>query len=77
MELIRRSAEAVTSGDGSVADLRSTLLTNMDDLCRHRPLEGDYLNLFQAIERWEASVGPDHDTAEGEIKDLAAGLAAT
>ena len=76
-ELIRRSAEAVTSGDGSVADLRSTLLSNMDDLCRDRPLEGDYLNLFQAIERWEASVGTDHATAENEIKAVAERLAAT
>ena len=75
-ELIRRSAEEVTSGDGSVADLRSTLLINMDDLCRDRPLEGDYLSLFQAIERWESSVGPDHDTAQSEIKDVAARLAA-
>jgi hypothetical protein len=76
-ELIRLSAEAVTSGDGSVADLRSTLLSNMEDLCRDRPLQGDYLNLFQAIERWEASVGTDHVTAENEVKLVAEHIAAT
>ena len=48
----------------------------MNDLCRNRPLEGD-LSLFQAIERWEASVGTDHDAAESEIKAVAEHLAAT
>ena len=43
----------------------------MEDLCRDRPLEGDYLNLFQAIERSETSMGTDHVTAENEVKVVA------
>jgi hypothetical protein len=76
-ELIRQSAEALSSGSGSVAELRSTLLSNMHDLCRDRPLEGDYLSLFQAIERWEASVGTDHEIPEDEVMGVAERLAAT
>ena len=73
---ICQSAKALTSGDSSVADLRSTLLSNLNDLCRDHPLEGDYFNLFQALERWEASVGTNRTTPENNVKMLAERLAA-
>ena len=75
-ELICFSAKALTSGDGSGADLRSTLLSNLHDLCRDHPLEGDYLSLFQALERWEASVGTERNSAENDIKIVADRLVA-
>jgi hypothetical protein len=74
--LIRQSARALSSGGGSVAGLRSTLLSNLHDLCRNHPLEGDYLNLFEALGHWEASVGADHKEAESYIKTVADRLAA-
>lgn len=70
-ELIRQAAEPLTSGQGSVTHLRSTLLSNIHDLCRDHPLEGDYLGLFQALEPWEASVGTEHDEAQHQIKTVA------
>jgi len=74
-ELIRQSAQALASGRGSVADLRSALHSNLYDLCRDRPLEGDYLTLLEALERWEASVGVDRLTAENDISTVAGRLA--
>jgi hypothetical protein len=69
--LIRQSAQALSSGGGSVAELRSTLLSNLYDLCRDHPLQGDYLDLFEVLERWEASVGAERIEAEDDIKTLA------
>jgi hypothetical protein len=75
-DFIRQSAQALSSGGGSVPELRSTLLSNLHDLCRDHPLRGDYLNLFEALERWEASVGADRNEAEDEIKTIAERLGA-
>ena len=33
-------------------------------------------NLFEAVERWEASVGADHNEAENAVKAMADRLAA-
>lgn len=75
-ELIRQAAKALTSGQGSVTHLRATLLSNIHDLCRDHPLEGDYLGLCQALERWKASVGTEHNEVQHEIKTVAERLAA-
>jgi len=63
-ELIRQSAQALSSGGRSLAVLRSTFLSNLHDLCRDRPLQGSYLILFEALERWESSVGDDRNKTE-------------
>jgi hypothetical protein len=75
-ESIHQAADAFISSDNSLADLLSTLLSNLPDLCRDRPLNGDHLGLFQAIERWEAAVGDDRDVAEYDVKAVAVRLAA-
>ena len=75
-ELIRHAAKALASGQGSVTHLRATLLSNIHDLCRDHPLEGDYLGLFHALERWEVSVGTEHNEVQHEINTLAERLAA-
>jgi hypothetical protein len=75
-DAIRQAARALSSGDGSVVELRSTLLSNLHDLCRDRPLQGDYLRLFEALERWEASVGADRNQAEDRVTTQAERLAA-
>ena len=74
--LLRHAAKALASGQGSVTHLRATLLSNIHDLCRNHPLEGDYLGLFQALERWEASVGTEHNEVQHEINTLAERFAA-
>lgn len=54
-QAVRDTARLVAAEACDVLELRSALLNNLRDLCSERPLQGDFLLLFDALERWEAA----------------------
>ena len=52
------AANAFGIGDATIQEMWAALHANLQDLCRDAPLTGDYLDLFNALERWESSAGP-------------------
>jgi hypothetical protein len=47
----------------------SAFHTNLYQLARERPWEGDLLDLFNALERWEVAVGDGRDEVERSSHD--------
>ena len=60
---VRSVAASFGRGDADVKAMWAALHGNLHDLCSDRPLEGDFLDLFNALERWEEAVGSERDTA--------------
>ncbi len=52
---IRAAARRFVQGEVGIVEVWNALHANLVDLCRDEPLHGDFLALFQALERWEAS----------------------
>jgi len=72
---VRRAVLAVArefgTGSATVQDMWAALHGNLHDLCREGPLTGDYLDLFNALERWESSIGHDRDNEVGSARAIA------
>ncbi len=49
----------------------SSFHANLFELCAERPLAGDFLKLFQAMELWETAVGEGRDDAERDARIVA------
>jgi hypothetical protein len=75
-KVIRSAARSLASGDGSVEHLWSVFHANLHDLCSERPLDGDYLSLFECLERWDASVPSARSAAEDDVRSVAGRLGA-
>jgi hypothetical protein len=72
--LIRDAAIRFAAGEATVVEMWSALHSNLHDLCRDEPLTGDFLDLFQSLERWEAAVSDERKVAEAEVRSVAARL---
>jgi hypothetical protein len=71
---LRMAATEFASGSDSPARLWPVIHGgNLTDLCRD-PLTGDFLRLFQALEHWEASVSPERERPEDEVRTIASNL---
>jgi len=69
------AAREYASGKSSPRALWSTFESHLRDLSRERPLSGDFLRLFQALDLWEQqSATPERERAEKEIREIAARL---
>lgn len=73
---VRVSAWLFAKGELDLTTFRSAFLGSLDELCREEPLGGDHLELFRALEEWEA-VGGDHRLRSIEVvRSVAVRLAA-
>jgi hypothetical protein len=61
--------------EANVHDLWSSFHSALADLCRDEPLQGRFLDLFLALEKWEESVEPERTAARDELRRIAARLA--
>lgn len=71
---IRLAAREYASGSDRPPLIWSALNSHLTALCRDEPLDGDFLRLFQALERWEQSVSPERERAEDDIRSIASSL---
>jgi hypothetical protein len=60
---IRSVAASFGRGEADVQAMWAALHGNLHDLCADRPLEGNFLDLFNSLERWEAAVGSGREAA--------------
>jgi hypothetical protein len=60
----RQAAARFGAGDSSIVEMWTAFHANLEALCAERPLEGDFLNLFEAMELWETAVGERRNDAE-------------
>ena len=72
---VRAVARSFNQGDATLAQMWSALHSNLDELCRDHPLEGDFLDLFLALERWEVAEDSDRETAADAARAAAGRLA--
>ena len=72
---INRTAELFAQGDVDVLAMWDSFHRNLYDLCRDEPLSGHFLNMFEALEAWELSVGPGRSDAEEVAREVARLLA--
>lgn len=72
---IRAAAEEFASGRTDIRGMWTALHSNLRDLCAETRLEGDFLQLFFALESWEASVGDDRRRSEDAARVIASRLA--
>src|SRR3954462_1012330 len=60
---VRSAASQFGSGETDIHAMWSALHRNLRDLCAEAPLQGDFLELFNALQRWEAASGVDRSAA--------------
>jgi hypothetical protein len=69
---VRRAAARFADGEATIQEMWSALHGNLHGLCASGPLRGDFLALFNALDRWESSVGRSRDLAVDAARDIAA-----
>ena len=74
---VNTAAKAFGNGDATIQDMWAALHGSLHDLCRDAPLAGDYLDLFNALERWESSTGHNREDEIGSARAIAQRLGAS
>lgn len=74
-ELIREAAGSFAREESGIPQLWSAFHSNLHELCAQRPLQGEFLALFNAFETWEAASGPEKLQAVEHLHEVAARLA--
>ena len=70
-KIIQENARLFVAGDATVEDFWRVFHSSLDALCDEGPLEGDYLSLFESLEKWEVSLPSDRNSAEDDIRTKA------
>lgn len=74
---IRDAAACFGSAHLEVTEMWTTFHSHLHDLCGESQLQGEFLELFNALERWESAVGDDKDAAIASARATALRLAHT
>jgi hypothetical protein len=74
LNTVQSVAARFGAGDATTREMWSALHANLHELSADGSLQGDYLNLFNALEQWETAVGDDRAAAEAEARAVAARL---
>jgi hypothetical protein len=70
-DAVRAVALDFGAGMASVIDMWTAFQEHLFDMCADAPLSGVFLDLFTALERWEASVGAASEKAIADARAIA------
>ena len=73
-ERIQEAAEHFLRGDTSVLDFTSAFRSAMDQFTQDRPLHGQELDLFYALEEWESAAWAKRPELVDRLRTLAQGI---
>lgn len=73
---LRFTAARFAAGTASIQDMWHSFHGHLADLCAEEPLDGEFLQLFNDLEAWEASVGDNRERAVEAVRGSAERLAA-
>jgi hypothetical protein len=68
---IRAEAGAFASRSADVREMWAAFQSNLHALCRDAPLNGDFLEMFNALEAWEAATGDGRESAVESARAIA------
>ena len=74
---IRATANEFARGPASVHDMWAAFHSHLIPLCADEPLNGEFLQMFNDLEAWEASVGEDGGRAIETVRATAQRLVAS
>ena len=73
-EVIRTAAQRFVAGEANAGDMWSAFHSNLSALCESAPLTGDFLVMFDELERWERALPAAKASAETELRTVASRL---
>jgi hypothetical protein len=74
---IRATANEFARGAASVQDMWDAFHSHLIPLCADEPLNGEFLQMFNDLKAWEATVGEDRVRAVETVRATAQRLSAS
>jgi len=72
---LTEEAAAFGRGETTIQEFWGAFQVHLDELCADGPLDGDWLEVFQELEKWEVATATERDVAVERARTVARRLA--